>query len=203
MAITFPVSFPSSPQPRITRFTPQSSVAITISDQSFVRQTQVNDGQQWIIEAQWDPMVRASAAAFVATLTSLNGGEGTFNFGPFAANYTMRGEGGGSPKIKGASQTGQDIITDGWPDSETNVVLPGDYIAFDNHLYQVLIASNSNASNGAATLTLWPDVKTAPSDNAVITTSQPKGRFYLVSASEWTVDEVGRYGLTVVGASVI
>jgi hypothetical protein len=82
------------------------------------------------------------------------------------------GAGGGTPLINGASQTGEDITTDGWSNSITGVAKGGDVlrIAGLSPLYQVVIDANSNGS-GQATIKLNPPIPAgySPADNAAIT----------------------------------
>lgn len=80
------------------------------------------------------------------------------------------GAGGGSPLVKGASQTGEDLLTDGWSNSITNVMRAGDVltIANQNVLYQSVNDVNSDGS-GNATIKLNPPLVASPADNAVIT----------------------------------
>jgi hypothetical protein len=102
--------------------------------------------------------------------------------------------------VKGASQTGSELITDGWTTSTTGILKAGDYIQIGGgaaaKLHKVLDDVNSNSS-GEATLTLWPDLRSAPSDNAAIVVSGAKGVFRLsTNQSDWDVNEASIYGMT-------
>ena len=83
---------------------------------------------------------------------------------------TPLGDGGGTPLVKGASQTGWDITTDGWPNS-TGVVAGGDIIQFAGQWRVHRCRSGSN-SDGAGNATLWLTSPIAaadsPADNAAI-----------------------------------
>jgi hypothetical protein len=60
----------------------------------------------------------------------------------------------------------------------------------------VLDDVNSDGS-GNATLTVWPDLRSAPADNAAITVSNTKTTFRLNSAqTSWDINEATIYGLT-------
>lgn len=141
------------------------------------------------------PMARADAEEWVASLLSLNGKEGSFYLGD-PANKTPRGSPSGTPLVKGASQTGQDLITDGWTISITNILRKGDWIQIgtgsSSRLHKMLLNANSDGL-GESTLTLWPDLR-APADNAAIITSSPVGVFELVNNFEWSVDVMHKYG---------
>jgi hypothetical protein len=51
--------------------------------------------------------------------------------------------------------------------------------------------------SGNATLTLWPNVRTAPSNGATVTVQSAKGRWRLAgNESEWSVNEASIYGIS-------
>lgn len=192
MATSFPVSLPSTATRRI-RIRQASVVAVGQSPFTLEQQVQRRQGQVWALEVDYPPMTRATAEALHAALCSLNGREGTFLFGD-SANKTARGTATGTPLVKGASQTGEDLITDGWTAGVTGILKAGDWIQLGtgstSRLYKVLADANSNGS-GDATLTLWPRIFTAWADNAAITVSFPKGVFRLTSDGHgWDIDEM-------------
>ncbi len=100
--------------------------------------------------------------------------------------------------VNGASQTGYDLVTDGWQASQTGIMLAGDWLQLGtgntSRLYKVMADANSDAS-GNATLTLWPKLRSSPADNDAITVSSPKGRFMLAQDIDWSIDEAHIYGL--------
>jgi hypothetical protein len=197
MSTSFPISLPSTGTRSIT-IRQQSVVAVGVSPYTLERQVQRHQGQIWTLDVEYAPLARTEAEALVAALCSLNGREGTFLFGD-SANKTPRGTGAGTPLVNGASQTGEDLSTDGWTASVSGILKAGDWIGVGSgstsRLYKVLADATSNAS-GAATLTLWPRVKTAWADNAAIATSFPKGVFALTTdGADWSVDVAHRYGL--------
>jgi hypothetical protein len=102
--------------------------------------------------------------------------------------------------VNGASQTGNELVTDGWTNSTTGILKAGDYIQLGSgssaQLYKVLDDVNSNGS-GQATLTIYPDLRSSPSDNAAITVSNAKGVFRLVGGQQaWDINEASIYGMT-------
>jgi hypothetical protein len=108
--------------------------------------------------------------------------------------------------VNGAGQTG-DLQTDGWLASQTNILSAGDWIQLGSgatsKLYKVLQGANSNGS-GEATLLLWPKLRSAPADNAVITVQNPVGVFALTeNVTEWSIDEAKTYGLSFSAREVI
>jgi hypothetical protein len=60
----------------------------------------------------------------------------------------------------------------------------------------VLSDVNTN-SLGQATIDIWPDVRNAPSDNAIVVVGDAKGLFRLSSNStDWSIDQASIYGIT-------
>lgn len=179
MAITYPINLPSTPAPSEVRIAPRSIVAVAVSPFSGAQQAYQHQGQFWQADITLPPMRTADAAPWMAAFLQLNGRYGTFRLGN-AAMQTPRGAATGTPLVKGASQTGQSLITDGWSASVTGILKQGDYIQIEDRLYMLMIDANSDAS-GNATLDIWPRLRAAPADNAVITTSNCKGLFRLTS----------------------
>jgi hypothetical protein len=122
-------------------------------------------------------MKREDAAPIVAALMGLQGIRGTFYFGD--PQWTSpQGIGTGTPLVNGASQTGQDLITDGWTVSQTGIVKAGDWLQIGSgstqQICMVLADANSDGS-GNATISLFPRIRTAFADNVAITVTSPKG----------------------------
>lgn len=67
------------------------------------------------------------AGKWVATLLKLNGRQGTFLFGD-RIRATPLGSAGGSPLVDGGGQTGQSLVTKGWPLSTDGNLLAGDWL---------------------------------------------------------------------------
>jgi hypothetical protein len=87
------------------------------------------------------------------------------------------GAGGGSPLVKGASQSGTSLITDGWTASRTGVMKAGDCftIAGVDVLFRVTADANSDGS-GDSTLSILPPIVagSSPADNAALTIASAK-----------------------------
>ncbi len=147
-------------------------------------------------------MRRDDAEQWIAWLLSLKGQYGTFLLGD-PAGATPRGSAAtfqGVPKVKGASQTGEDLDIDGASANKTGWLKAGDYIQIGTgssaQLHKVLQDVNTDAT-GNATLTLWPDLRTSPADNADIIVSGAKGLFHLASnETNWSINEATTYGIT-------
>lgn len=92
------------------------------------------------------------------------------------------GAGGGTPLVNGASQTGESLITDGWPGT-TLVVAAGDIIkvAGLNALYRVRDDLTSDGG-GNGTLVINPPIASgnSPANNAALTLTSNRFRVYIV-----------------------
>lgn len=199
MAISYPLTFPTITGVRRIALRGRSAVARTESAFTFGQQIQAHAGQRWEAEVSLPPMKRASAEEWIAFLLSLNGMEGTFLMGdPNGA--APRGVATGTPVVKGASQTGASLVTDGWTISQTGILKVGDYIQLGSgsstRLYKVLADANSDGS-GNATFDIWPDLRSSPGDNDALTVSSARGLWRL-AANEmpWEADWMAFYGIT-------
>ena len=140
MAITYPLALPTTKASSRIVFEAVNAVALTESPFTFQQQIQVHQGERWEARVSLPVMERADAAEWIAFLLALRGLEGTFHLGD-PDGKTARGSLGGTPLVKGASQSGRTLITDGWPPSTTGVLLKGDYIELgtgaNRRLYKV------------------------------------------------------------------
>lgn len=199
MAITYPLTLPSHTGRRSMELRATNAVTVERSPFTYASQAQASAGQMWQADVTLPPMKRADAEAWVAWLVSLRGSFGTFLMGdPIGA--TPRGAGGGTPLVNGSSQTGQDLNIDGCTPDITGWLKAGDYVQLGSAgsatLHKVLADVSTNGS-GEATLTLWPHIRTAPSDNAAVTISNTVGRWRLASSeSSWSVNEASIYGIS-------
>lgn len=199
MAITYPLSLPTNKGLAKIRLTANNVVGVSQSPFTAKQQIYKYTGQFWEAEISLPPMKRADAEYWISFLLKLNGSYGTFLLGD-PNGGTARGVATGTPLVNGSSQSGNELVTDGWTNSTTGILKAGDYIQLgsdsSSQLYKVLDDVNSNGS-GQATLTVWPDLRTSPADNAAITVSNAKGVFRLSSnAQAWDINEATFYGMT-------
>lgn len=199
MPITYPLALPSHTGIRSIELRATNAVAYSRSPFTFSGQSFAYPGQMWQADVTLPPMKRADAEMWVAWLVSLRGQLGTFTLGD-PIGKTPRGALGGTPLVNGAGQTGQDLIIDGCSNSITGWLKAGDYIQLGSgstaRLHKVLADVNTNAS-GQATLTLWPNIRTAPADNAAVTVTNTVGLWRLASnESSWSVNEASVYGIS-------
>lgn len=181
MSISYPLACPAfKSQSRIV-ISSNSSVTFSRSPFSYIGQVQKFSGQLWIADVTLPPMGRSDAEPWISFLLKLNGQEGTFLLGDQSAT-APRGAATGTPLVKGASQTGQSLITDGWTNSITGILKAGDWIQIGQRLYKVLNDANSNGS-GEATLDIFPRLRESPGDNDAIITVDTVGLFRLSGSS--------------------
>lgn len=199
MAITYPVSFPSSIG--LANINIRARTVVGISASPFTGQQQVykHQGQWWEAEVTLPPMKRADAEQAIAFLLKMNGQYGTFLLGD-KANPATRGVGTGTPLVNGASQTGDELITDGWTTSTTGILKAGDWIQLGSgsstRLYKVLDDVDSDGS-GNATINIFPSLRSSPADDAAITVSNTQGLWRLASnETEYSIDNMSIYGMT-------
>ena len=129
----------------------------------------------------------------------MNGLYGTFLLGDLA-NTEPRGVGTGTPLVNGASQTGDELITDGWTPDTTGILKAGDWIQLGSgsasRLYKVLDDVESDVS-GNATINIFPSLRSSPSDDDALTTSSAKGQWRLSSnETNYSIDQMSIYGIT-------
>lgn len=197
MAISYPLSgIPSSPKPKSAQVVTIANVATATSAFSFKTSKQKLSGQRFEITLDFPPMTGAEAGAWIAFILKMNGQEGSV-YVEDPDRQTANGIATGTPLVKGASQTGNSLITDGWTISQTGILLAGDLIEIGDYFYVVLNDANSDGS-GDATLDIWPDLRSSPADNAVITVSNCKTKCRLAgNSNQWTTNNMKNYGFTI------
>lgn len=119
----------------------------------------------------WNNLTDADARIVKAWINKLSGRAGRFYLYD-TTHPTPAGTALGTPLVKGASQTGRTLITDGWVANQTNLLLPGDYFGTGSQLCVITETISSNSS-GEATLHFEAPLRISPADNAVITIDRP------------------------------
>lgn len=190
MAIIYPFTLPVAQGFTTVSIRPFAFTGVFTSEFTGSQQTYSHAGQFLVASVSFPPMKRADAAPIVAALMGLQGVRGTFYFGD--PQWTApQGISTGTPLVNGASQTGQDLITDGWTNSQTGIVKAGDWLQIGSgstqQLCMVLADANSDGS-GNATISLFPRIRTAFANNAGITVSSPKGVWRLTQNFDITQD---------------
>ena len=202
MAISYPLSLPTSIGIANITLTAENAVAISQSPFTYSQQIVKHQGERWSASVSLPPMLRSDAEPWVAFLLSLKGQYGTFLLGDpncktpqGSARTTL-----GTPLVNGASQIGETLNIDGLPLSVSGYLKAGDYLQLGSSstakLYKVLSDVNTD-SNGRAAIDLWPSIKVAPADNAVVTLSNTVGNFRLSgNVQQWQINDISSYGIT-------
>lgn len=201
MAISYPLSLPTTKGIKAIRLTAKNAIGVSTSPFSYAQQVYKHQGQRWQAEVAMPPMSRAEAEEWFSFLVKLKGQFGTFLIGdPHSAPRGSASSTPGTPVVNGASQTGDTLAIDGLPASATGYLKAGDYIQLGSgsaaQLYKVLNDVDSNAS-GEANLDIWPDLRSSPADDATVVVSDAVGVFRL-STNEIGVDinEIELFGIT-------
>jgi hypothetical protein len=206
MAISYPRDLPTATGIANITLRAVNQTAMTMSPFTYKQQIHNHAGQRWEAEVQLPPMKYENAEEWIAWLLSLNGRAGTFLMGD-PNRLTARGTLGGSPVVNGANQTGSSISIDGCSNNITGWMKAGDYIqlgaASTATLHKVLQQVDTNGS-GQATLDIWPNMVTAPTDGSIVVTSNTVGRWRLNSGEQdWSIDNASFYGITFACVQVI
>lgn len=179
MAITYPLTFPTELGVENFRVIPRTSAGRNESPFSFAEQVYDWGGQILGIEAIMPKMNRETAEIFNSFLFALNGRVGTFLM-PIPGAGDALGVATGTPLVNGASQTGNELDTDGWTAGQTDILKAGSWFSLGSgsstRLYKNLLDVDSNGS-GETTLTIWPSLRSSPADNAALDITNPHGLF--------------------------
>lgn len=202
MAETYPLNFPTHTGVASVTLIAEDVVAVTTSPFTLTQQVVRHAGARWSATISIPPTKRGDADYWNAFLLRLRGKFGTFLLGDPNAD-TPRGSASasaGTPVVNGAGQTGNELAIDGLPASITGYLKAGDYIQLGSgssaRLYKVLEDVDSNAS-GEATLNLWPDLRSSPTDGAAVVVSNAKGVFRLNSNEIiWDTNNAGFYSIS-------
>lgn len=183
-----------------------SQNAISQSPFTFKQQVLQYPGRRWEADITLPRMRHDDARVWIAWLAKLDGALNTFTMGD-PKGYVPQGHAGGTPLVAGAGQTGSSLDVDGCDPDRGWWLRAGDYIQLgsgaDARLYMVTEDVDSDAS-GAATLSLWPAIPTAPADNTPVVVTNAVGAFRLATnVSTWSIDEASFYGIQFSAVSVV
>lgn len=184
------IEHPTTPGFREVSWLPVTVVAQSRSPFSLKAQVYKWSGQMRVATCSLPIMTIAEGRAWQAFFMRLNGPENSFYLTDQIIN-----SGNAPPKgaglVNGGSQTGSTIVTDGWVPNRARLFEPGELVQIGERLHNVLTVTNSDAS-GNATLTVWPQVASAASDNSAIEYVSPKGIFRLTEmpALTWNLERL-------------
>lgn len=187
MAITYPLSTPTSIGLNQVILYAENADAMSESGFTFSSQVFKHPGERWRASVSVAPCKKEFAEPWVAFLLSLRGRSGTFLLGDPARTSPLGTA--TSATLTGSAGSSSPTIT------MSGTLLAGDYIQLgtgaDATLHKVLVDRS-----GTGTLEIWPRLRKARSSAAVTLTSA-RGHFRLSSGvSSWQIDEVSSYGIT-------
>lgn len=181
MAITYPLTFPTTVDGASTTWGLTSAVGYLESDFTFQGQKQLQQGERWEVSVTLPRLTAAQAGDYRAFLAMLRGQYGTFLLGDFTRK-TRLGAMTGSPLVNGASQSGNTLNIDGVSNSITNILKAGDWLQLGSggasRLHMVVANCNSNGS-GQVAVTIVPELRSSPADNSAVVYASPMGVFQL------------------------
>lgn len=187
MAISYPISLPTSIG--IANITLSASNAVAISSSPFTFQQQIirHAGQRWSASVSIPPVRRELAEPWNSFLLSLNGPVGTFLLGDPNAK-APRGT-ATSATLSGTAGSSSPTIT------MTGTLLAGDYIQLGSGgtatLHKVLVDRS-----GTGVVEIWPSLRSSVTD-ATVTLTNTVGRFRLSSNQQsFSIDSASIYGIS-------
>lgn len=199
MAITYPLSLPTTIGIASISFNARNVDALSQSPFTLAHQVISHAGQQLSASINLPPMNTAEAEEWVTFLMQLKGRTGTFLMGDPSREFPQ-GSAGGSPVISGAGQSGSTLSITGAAASVTGWLKAGDYIQVGSgstaSLYKTLTDTNTDGA-GAAIIDIWPDLHLTPVDASAVVVNSPVGRWRLASgATTWDVSSASIYGIS-------
>lgn len=187
MAITFPISTPTSIGIESIDIRAVNAVATSQSPFTYKQQVIAHQGQRWEASVNIPSVRRDLAAPWKSFLTKLKGPTGTFLLGD--PDYaTPRGT-VSSCTLSGS--VGDESVTV----VMTGSLLEGDYIQLGSgpsaRLHQVLVDQT-----GDGTLEIWPKLRDNYTD-ATVVYNNAKGVFRLAqNVSSWSINNASSYGIS-------
>jgi len=158
--------YPITPKWREASISTFAPTYVSVTN-SLRRQARSRGAQAWQVTLRYGAMKRATFAPLWAFLTRQGGQAGTFTVN--LPEFAPRGAATGTPRVNGSGQTGTSLVTDGWSNN-TLILREGDFIQVEpaTKVYQVTADVTSNGS-GAATIPIYPALRSSPGDNAAVT----------------------------------
>jgi hypothetical protein len=182
--------------PQSIEWTNNEAVATTQSPFTGAIKTYDWGASWWSGNVSFNKMGQRSYNAWTAFLLACRGGANAFLLGDPKAKYPM-GTALGTPTVNGA-QSGYSLVTKGWAANQGCLLRAGDYIQIGEYRLHRVTADASSDSAGAATLSIWPNLRSdCRTDGLAITTRACKGLFKLkpgATSGSVTVDALWGIG---------
>ena len=158
-------------------------------------------GARWYATFNLPPMKKDNALEYIGFLQRLQGRVHSF-YGYDANHRSPSGTIAGSTLlVNGASQTGTSLVLDGGANS-TLVLKAGDFFSVNNELKMVTADATTDGS-GDVTVNFVPSLRSSPSDDASITTTNPVCTMKLTGDSTtYSINSSTIYGISFTGLEV-
>jgi len=197
---SYPLTLPTSPSNFVTsEWRIIRTVAVSQSPFTYAQQVAKYTGSVWQTTVTLPPMKRADAGAWQSFLMQLNGRFGTFLLGD-PDGKTIQGSASTVISVNGDHSIGAfDVVVDGCTASSTEFK-KGDYVQFGSGAsskLHMIVADITSDGSGNATLQIEPPLKTALSDDDVVTYSDTKA-IMRMDANDlgWNANNVSLYGIS-------
>lgn len=187
MAISYPLSTPTTIGIESIELRAVNAVAVSQSPFTYKQQVVSQGGQKWEASVNIPSVRRDLAADWKALLVALKGQTGTFLLGD--PDYdTPRGN-VSSCTLSGTAGDSTATVT------MTGTLKAGDYIQLgsgsSSRLHQVLVDQTGDGS-----LEIWPDLRSTYTDESV-TFNSAKGVFRLSNnITSWSINNASSYGIS-------
>jgi hypothetical protein len=198
---SYPLDLPTSPSNFVTsNWTIVRTVGYTQSPFTYSQQVAKYTGAVWQTTVTLPPMSRADAGAWQSFYMQLNGRFGTFLLGD-PDGKSIQGTATGTMLVNGVHAVGSfSVAVDGLNASQTTAFKKGDYVQFGSGStakLHMIVEDISTDISGNATLEIEPPLKTALSDDAVVTYSNTKAVMRMDSNDlGWDANRTSLYGLS-------
>jgi hypothetical protein len=186
--------------PHKTRLTLSHNAGLFVSPFTAFTQGFAREGTRWVMEMQFRNLNPTNKNALKAFLAHLNGVQHRFNVHDHS--HEQLGSMTGTPRVKGANQSGNSLVTDGWVYDIT--LRAGNHLSYvnANGRSELKMITEDTLVNGLgnATIPVSPEIHTSPADNATIEVTNPEGTFILADPDmSWDNDPGAGAFLTVRG----
>lgn len=161
-------------------------------------------GAKWKLSVVLPPMLEGDAEPWTAFLADLGGKAGRFYAGD-PLRRVPRGSAAsspGTPLVDGAAQTGSSLKVKGGPNSVSNWLRKGDYLAVglpsgSRSLHKVT-ADAATDGTGKVTLAIRPALRESPADGATVILSDPTCIMRLIDDEQamWRMTPGGVYAIS-------
>ena len=210
MAITYPLSLPTTIGIAEIELRANNVVGVSQSPFTYKQQVVQHQGQRWEASVSIPPVRKDLAEEWIAFLISLKGPVGRFYMGdPNMATPRGTISAGALVTLASAASAGDETVAltkSGGPE-KSNVLLPGDYIQIGTDssrtLHKVLNTVDWDA-NGAGTADIWPHIRGTVASGTSVVHQSTTGKFRLTSGlTSWSINNASIYGISFDAVEVI